>query len=302
MVGAATVLAVGEVLEALRGVRWPAERPVTGGSAGTHRARTRGTSVEFAEYRGYRQGDDVRRLDWKLLARTDRAYVRLTEDHALLPTTVVVDASASMAFPDPSHAKWVHAAQIAVGLAAVAHATGDSVGLRITSGRTLPPRMRRGVVGDIARALTDTTPDGTLALAPLLADLRGRVAIVSDFLGDADAIVSLARAAQAQGGAVYAVHVVDSWELDPPRRSALVADPEVPLVRRPLGPATRSAYQANFARWRTALADDWRGAGAQYTLTVSGSGGETPARAVRRIVSGSLDRGNAVPMAGSSGP
>lgn len=280
------MLAVGDVLDALRGARWPADQLVPGGSAGTHRARTRGTSVEFAEYRGYRQGDDVRRLDWKLLARTDRAYVRLTEDHALLPTTVIVDASASMAYPEDTHAKWTHAARVAVGLAAVAHATGDPVGLRITGGRVLPPRMRQGVVGDISRALADATPAGGSGLAPLLTDLRGRVAIVSDFLGDADATRSLARAIRAQGGVVYAVHVVDAEELDPPRAAALVADPEAPAVRRPLVLATRTVYQQNFARWRRALADDWRRAGARYTLTVSGSGGEPAARAVRRIVSG----------------
>jgi uncharacterized protein (DUF58 family) len=284
--GAATVLAVGQVLEALRGVRWPTERPVPGGSAGAHRARTRGTSVEFAEYRSYRQGDDVRRLDWKLLARTDRAYVRLTEDHALLPTTVVVDASASMAFPDQSQAKWRHAALIAIGLAAVAHATGDSVGLRVSGGRSLPPRMRQGVVADIARALADTTPGGTMGIAPVVTDLHGRIAIVSDFLGDVEAVLSLARSARAQGGVVYAVHVVDAEELDPPRRSALVADPEAPLVRRPLGSEARGIYQANFARWRATLADAWRDAGGRYTLTVSGAGGEAAAPTVRRIVSG----------------
>jgi uncharacterized protein (DUF58 family) len=281
------VLAVGDVLDALRGARWPADQPIPGGSAGTHRARTRGTSVEFAEYRGYRQGDDVRRLDWKLLARTDRAYVRLTEDHAVLPTTVIVDASASMAYPVDTHAKWTHAARVAVGLAAVAHATGDPVGLRIAGGRVLPPRMRQGVLGDIGRSLADATPAGAAALAPLLTDLRGRVAIVSDFLGDLDAILALARTARAQGGIVHAVHVVDVGELDPPRSAALVADPEAPEVRRPLVAATRAAYQANFARWRRGLADDWRRAGGRYTLTVSGSGGESAARAVRRIVSGS---------------
>src|ERR1700685_2574349 len=109
-----TVLATGDVLDALHGVRWPTERPVSGRVAGGHRARTRGSSAEFAEYRAYRQGEDVRRLDWKVLARTDRAYVRLAEDHAPLPTTIIVDASASMAFPAETSAKWLHAARLAV--------------------------------------------------------------------------------------------------------------------------------------------------------------------------------------------
>ena len=68
------------MLDALRGVRWPARRPVAAGLPGAHRSRQRGTSGEFTEYRLYRQGDDPRRLDWKLLARSDRAFVRLTDD------------------------------------------------------------------------------------------------------------------------------------------------------------------------------------------------------------------------------
>jgi uncharacterized protein (DUF58 family) len=281
-----TVLATGDVLDALHGVRWPTERPVLGGTPGGHRARTRGSSAEFAEYRSYRQGEDVRRLDWKVLARTDRAYVRLAEDHAPLPTTVIVDASASMAFPAETNAKWLHAARLAVGLAAVAHATGDPVGLRITGGRVLPPRMRQGVVAGITHALTDAVPGGSAGITPSFASLQGRVAVVSDFLGDTEAVVSIAEAARARGTVVYAVHVVDSRELDPPRPAALVADPETPALQRPLTPATRGAYLANFARWRSELADDFHRAGAHYVLTVSGSAGEPAARAVRRIVSG----------------
>jgi uncharacterized protein (DUF58 family) len=287
--GATAPLAVGDVLEAVRGVRWPASQRVAGGPAGAHRARTRGPSVEFTEYRGYRQGDDVRRLDWKLLARTDRAYVRLTEDHAVLPTTVVLDGSASMAFPEATRGKWVHGVRLAIGLAAVAHATGDPVGVRVSGGPALAVRMRRGVVREIADALAAVAPRGTASVAPLIADVRARsrVAIISDFLGDTEAMLSAARAARARGCDVYAVHIVDGWELNPPRTASLVADPETPELRRPLVRQTRGAYQNNFARWRTTLAREWLGAGVDYTLTVSGEGGDTVAHAVRSVVLGS---------------
>lgn len=90
----------GALLDAVRGVRWPARRPVPQGAPGAHHARSRGVAPEFAEYRPYRQGDDPKRLDWKLLARSDRAFVRLAPDHSVLGTTVVVDASASMDFAE----------------------------------------------------------------------------------------------------------------------------------------------------------------------------------------------------------
>ena len=165
------------LLDELRGLRWPARRRVPGVLPGAHPARLRGPGGEFSEYRAYRQGDDPRRLDWRLLARSDRAYVRLADDHALLPTVCVVDASLSMAYPDAEtargdarrlhapqlHAKWRAACAVAVGLAAVAYAAGDPVGLVVADGagaRVVAPRSRRGVVFEIARALDATTPAG----------------------------------------------------------------------------------------------------------------------------------------------
>src|SRR5437879_11823584 len=121
----------GSLLDAVRGVHWPSRRAVAGGPAGAHQSKMRGTSAEFTEYRLYRQGDDPRRLDWRLLARSDRAYIRLATDRAVLPTTIVLDASASMAYPVPTRDKWPRAQQIAIGLAAVVHADGDPVGVAV---------------------------------------------------------------------------------------------------------------------------------------------------------------------------
>jgi uncharacterized protein (DUF58 family) len=284
------------LLDELRGLRWPARRVAAAWLPGAHRARLRSPGGELSEYRAYRQGDDPRRLDWRLLARSDRAFIRLADDHALLPTLIVVDASASMAFPAEGprrHAKWRAARGVALGLAAVAHTAGDPVGLA-TGARWLAPRARRGVVAELASALAAAEPGGDEALAPLVthaaSTTRGaRLVIVSDFLGDAEAVQRAATMHHAQGGEVYAVHVVDDAELDPPHHAMLATDPERPDVRRPLDAASRAAYVAAFAAWREATARAWRDAGAAYALVTSG---EPPARAVRRIV-----RGGSVPNA-----
>src|SRR3954470_20957102 len=125
----------GTLLDSVRGIRWPAARRVGGATLGAHPSRLRGNSSEFSEFRPYRQGDDPRRVDWRLLARSDRAYVRLTTDRATLRTAIVVDASASMAFPTDTLEKGVRAREIAIGLAAVAHAESDPVGLTIAGVR-----------------------------------------------------------------------------------------------------------------------------------------------------------------------
>lgn len=277
---------LGALLDAVRGVRWPARRTVRAALPGAHASRMRGVSPEFTEYRPYRQGDDPRRLDWRLLARSDRAYIRLADDRAVLPTLLVVDASASMAFPAGTLGKWARAVELAVALAAVAHAGGDPVGLTVagTDGRALrlAPRSRRGVVSEMVRALGEVRPGGAAPLAAWVAQppVGTRVVVISDFLGDEEALWRAARERVAAGGEVHALHVVAAEELEPPARSVLAVDPERADLRRPLTGASRAAYLAAFAGWREELARRWRAAGAAYALVRTDEPAE---QAVRRI-------------------
>ena len=279
----------GPLLDALRGVSWPARRVVRGSAMGTHRSRLRGVSPEFTEYRPYRQGDDPRTLDWKLLARTDRAYRRITADRATLGTIVLVDASLSMRFPAGARSKWEHACRLAVGLIAVAHAAGDPAGLVVPTPdatRNLAPRTRRGVVAEAARLLSEVVPEGSAPLAPSLAHFRHatRVAIVSDFLGDAEALVRAAHERIVGGAEVEAVHIIAREELEPTLASVLATDPEDPDLRRPLVEATRAGYLAEFAAWRLSLAREWRDAGAGYTEVATDEPAEHAVRRVARDV------------------
>jgi uncharacterized protein (DUF58 family) len=285
----------GPLLDAVRGVRWPSRRRVAPGANGAHRSKRLGGAVEFTEYRPYRPGDDPRRIDWKLLARSDRAYIRLTDDHAVLPTTIVVDASASMAYPVDTLGKWRVARGVAVGLAAVAHGASDPVGVAVTSGEdvvtSVASTTRRGVVATIARVLAGVTP-GSGRVAPGSAreagpsvasggGMRGRVVFVSDFLQGEAGVIDRVRTVVGSGGEAYAVHVVADEELEPPGRALLVSDPEDPSVRRPLIGETRRVYVDAFAAWRSALRAALTGAGASYAMVVASEPAE---RAVRRIV------------------
>lgn len=284
---------LGHLLDDVRGVHWPSRRAVAGGPAGTHQSKMRGTSAEFTEYRLYRQGDDPRRIDWRLLARSDRAYIRLATDRAVLPTSIVLDASSSMAFPLLSHDKWLQAQRIAIGLAAVVHADGDPVGVAVRDDRggtrVLPPRTRRGVVREIARVVDGADPDGLDPLAPVVASLRSpRIAIITDLLGDADELLRAASVHVVGGGEVHLIHIVAREELDPPRRAILAADPEAPTLQRLLVDATRRGYLEAFGEWRETMARRWRGAGASYVEVITD---EEPSHAVRRIVEPPAFRG-----------
>jgi uncharacterized protein (DUF58 family) len=280
-----TASSYGSLLDSLRGLTWPARRPVPAGTAGAHHSRLRGIAPEFTEYRPYRQGDDPRRLDWKLLARADRAYLRLSDDRSTLRTLIAVDGSASMAFPQDTLAKWELACRLAMGLAAVAQARGDPVGLVVAwddAARVIAPRSQRRVLGEIASVLERARPSGAMPLAPVVRGERWarRVVMVSDFLGDADALVSQARERVVDDVDVVAVHVVAREELDPPASALTAVDPEAAEVRRPLIEASRAEYLNALDTWQAALARSWREAGASYHYVVTDN---EPATAIRRI-------------------
>ena len=275
------------LLDSVRGIRWPARSAVRGGIPGAHTSKMRGISAEFTEYRPYRQGDDLGRIDWKLFARSDRAYIRLSNDRAILPTTIVLDASASMDFPVDTHAKWNFATELAIGLAAVARSSADPVGLVIAQkGKTvqLPPRTRQGVIHEMLRAVAEANPEGDEPLSPALTSamrVSGRVVLITDFLCDTDELLTNASRGIVAAKEIHAIHVVAPEELDPPREMLLVSDPEVPDVRRPLTGDARDVYYEAFAAWRESISHTWSDSGVSYTMAVSGQ--ETPDHLIRRI-------------------
>ena len=273
----------GALLDAVRGVRWPARRRAPGATIGAHRSRLRGSSSEFSEFRPYRQGDDPRRVDWRLLARSDRAYVRLTTDRATMRTEIVLDASTSMAFPPDALDRWQRAREVAIGLASVAHAEGDPVGLAIASETPLriPPRARRSVIAEMIRAVEGSRAVGASALAPLVASSRAsRIAVITDLLGDADELLAVCRLAIAAGGEVVVLHLITSEELDPPAEAQLAVDPEQPTVRRSLDTDGRQGYRAALEAWLDSMQREFRGAGVRFARALAS---EPAARIVRRV-------------------
>ncbi|HUR91520.1 MAG TPA: DUF58 domain-containing protein [Gemmatimonadaceae bacterium] len=271
----AEVFSYGEILDEVRSLRWPARSAVSAVLPGRHLSRRHGTSAEFTEYRPYRQGDPPQKIDWKVFARTDRAYIRLSHDHAVLPTAIVVDASASMAFPAGTHDKYARACRIATGLASIAYNSGDPVGVVVATASgmvSFPPRSRAGVIAEIARTLASTRPAGAASVAAALglaARFARRIILVSDMLGDLDETLTVARAERARAVELYAVHVVGADEIDPPR-SALVEDPEEPSVRRTLSDSSRAEYARRFGAWRTAVASSWLAVGVSYHESITG--------------------------------
>jgi uncharacterized protein (DUF58 family) len=286
--GDAPLVRYAALLDALAGLTWPSASRARAGDPGAHRSTRLGRSPEFTEYRAYRPGDDLRRLDWKLYGRTDRPFLRIADDHAALRTAIIVDASASMRFPVEGHGKWQHACAIALGLTAVAIGEGDAVGIVVTTAsgdRAIPPRRRRDVLLDVSDLFESVRPMGAPSIADTLsrAAAQPRLVVISDFLGSAERALPALRVAAAAGSEIFAVHVAAEAELNPPQRTFIADDPEDAGYQRPLSETNRAAYMANFAAWRAGVAAELHAMNASYVLT---STAEPVREAVRRIVAG----------------
>lgn len=282
----AAAAAYGDLLDAVRTLAWPARRRVAGTRTGSHPSRLRGRAPELSEYRLYRQGDDPRDLDWKLLARSDRPFVRLADDRAIHETWILLDSTASMAFPDKSSNKWNAACALVVALAAVAQRAGDPVALlvpRADGGVRIDPTTRRDLPQQIAANLASIKPQGEfpLAGAATVVPVRARLVIISDLLGDEEALRAHSGVQTSAGGEVVTAHIVSTSELELSSELSFVRDPEVPEVERTLNDQQRQDYSVDFARWRHETMERWTALGASYVCVTAE---DDPARNARLVV------------------
>jgi uncharacterized protein (DUF58 family) len=118
-----------KILMAIKDLSLAAKTTVEGFMTGIHKSRVRGTGMEFSQYRSYQPGDDLRSLDWKMFARSDRYYIRESEIETSISVRFLIDASASMNHEDGDVTKMQFAKYIAASLAYLSHTQGDAVGL-----------------------------------------------------------------------------------------------------------------------------------------------------------------------------
>ncbi len=191
-----------ELLATLSSLEVAARGVVLGLSAGRHPGLREGVGTTFRGHRPYRPGDDLRHLDWKLLARTDRPYLRRYHDPGELELLLLVDASASMGFPEegPGPSRYRYAAVLAAALALVTLRGGDRVGLLLPGEPPLPARGGRRHLARVVARLEGRKPEGTgfepRFVEAAVSRLRrgGRVLLLSDLLsGEAPLLEALGR-------------------------------------------------------------------------------------------------------------
>ncbi|GAB4574466.1 MAG: DUF58 domain-containing protein [Anaerolineae bacterium] len=256
-----------------------ATRVRAGAIKGERRSTRRGTSIEFADYRNYVRGDDLRRVDWNIFARLERPFIKLLEEEEDLAVHLLLDASASMDWPrDPAAPETVHkftfARRLLAGLAYIALQSGDQVSIKAFAGRQVqqwgPARGRARMLEMLAAverftAAGDTDLTAALREYALRGGRPGLVFVISDFFsptGYEDGLTAL----QGRGHEVVLIHVLSPDEVMPPLAGDLrLVDVETLAGQDvTVDAGLRDLYVRRLAAWREAIQRYCTGRGVQY--------------------------------------
>ncbi len=218
------------VLASISNMELRAKTVVEGFLNGLHKSPTRGFSVDFTDYRHYNSGDDIRRIDWKLYARSDKYYVKQFEDETNVRCHILLDCSASMGYQSTALSKLEYARTLASALAYFMMNQKDAVGLITFDEKIrehLPSRYRRGHLMRILRTLTRVQLGNRTNFMKPVTDLafslnrKSLIILISDLLDDQpndaeESVVKAIRRLRFKGNDVIVFHVMDDAELNFP--------------------------------------------------------------------------------------
>ncbi len=265
-----------QTLAEIQGLRLRARHIVEGYVAGLHRSPYHGFSIEFAEHREYVPGDDLRYLDWKVLARTDKLSLKRYEDETNLIAYLVLDVSESMQYQGPTAAmsKLAYAQCLAASLAWLILRQQDAVSLVTFDEQVqafLRPASHPAHLQQVVDVMEGAESRGKTSMGPVFHELaerfskRGVVVVLSDLFGDPADIVAGLKHFRHRQHDVIVLHMLDPAELDFPFEQptlfrGLEQLPEVVADPR----ALRRAYLEEFERYLSQVAQQCRAAGVDY--------------------------------------
>lgn len=235
---------------------------VEGFIAGLHRSPYHGLSPDFAEYRPYSPGDDLRNVDWNVYARTDRHYIKKFLGETNTRVYIALDVSASMAYSSAADrsggiSKLEYGSLLAASLAYFALRQRDAAGLALFDTAVteyVPPRLRPGQMSQILRALETARPGrstdlcGTLEKVAQLLRRRSLVAVISDLYEEPERLEHAFRRLQFGRNDLMVFHVLDPNELNPDLRDATVLEDVETRQRLEVVPAYAKGEYARLLR------------------------------------------------------
>lgn len=252
----------------LGGIEFVSRGVVEGFLSGLHRSPFHGFSVEFAEHRPYQPGDELRHIDWKMLARSDRLMIKQFEAETNLRCMVVLDCSASMDWSGAEMrlTKLEYAKRLAAAFAHIMLTQRDATGFISFAEKIeaiVPARSRRQQWSRIVRAIGDVSPGGGTAAEPALRRVtdflsrRGLVVFISDFLLEKELVLKALQFLRHRGHQVLAFHIMDPGELHlegPPEARFIGMENDGSIVARPreLRVAYNETVSQAITQWRSA--------------------------------------------------
>jgi uncharacterized protein (DUF58 family) len=270
-----------EFLTQLETLRLRTRKESLGSQTGSYSSPRRGTSLEFADYRKYSPGDDLRYLDWGIFARSDRLYIKVFREEVDLFAYVFIDASASMKFPS-REVKFLPATHIALALSYVILANHDHVKLHLLQGESnalaSPFYRGRRRMNDCIDFATSAVPAGSLQLAPALSEhlkrLRrpGKAILISDFLMPAEAYQQGLNMLRAFNLDIAVIQVLSRHEIDPrfPNGGLALIDSETNQeIAYQWSGNSRRDYQTRLAHHNLEIRSFCHQSGIHYSLYVT---------------------------------
>jgi uncharacterized protein (DUF58 family) len=257
-----------------------AKTVVDGFVAGLHRSPDFGFSQEFAEYRAYSPGDDLRHVDWNVFARTERAYLKKYRGETNSLLTVVLDASNSMKYGSHKVTKIDYARFVAASLFYLAiHNQRDAAGLIVFDDEVrnyIRPSTRQGQVNRLLHGLELAEPRARTDFAKPIGHFqeflrrRGLVLVISDFFEPPETVIRTIEPLRFHGNEVVLFHVLDPREIRPVLdRPAILVDLETSDRIEVTPEYARDNYRAKIEQHIAALGQSARGAGMDYHLLVT---------------------------------
>jgi uncharacterized protein (DUF58 family) len=249
---------------------------VDGFISGLHRSPDFGFSQEFAEYRSYSPGDDLRHVDWNVFARTEKAYLKRYRGETNTEITILLDASASMAFRSTAVSKFDYAKFLGCAIAYLAHLQRDSTGLIVFHdyvSHAVRPSGRQGQLMRLLHGIEQaeigkrTNFERPFEELRSLLKRRGITVLISDFLTDVDTVINAIEPLRFHGNELILFHVLDRQELEPKIGGpVLLIDMETDDSMEVAPDYVRNEYRSRMAGHLESLQSKAQGAGMGYFL------------------------------------
>ncbi|MBI1897112.1 MAG: DUF58 domain-containing protein [Acidobacteria bacterium] len=264
------------VLASISGLELIAKTVVEGFIAGLHRSPDFGFSQEFAEYRAYTEGDDLRHVDWNVYARTERAYLKRYRGETNTQLTMLLDASNSMTFGSHQVNKLEYAKYLAASVCYLAGHQRDAAGIIVFDDdirNYVQPSSRQGQLHRMLHAIGKAVPGKRTNFAkPFLhcqqfLHRRGMIVVISDFYEAAGRVIKAIEPLRYHGNEVVLFHVLDPQEIQPSlKQPALLIDMETDDAIEVTPDYVRHEYRSRIDGHISALREGAIRAGIDYFL------------------------------------